>query len=139
VGGPVSSETPVRPDTYYGVSKIAGEALGRLYHDKFGLSIACIRIGSFANRPTEPRHLSTWLSPRDCVDLIRACLSANDLKFSILYGISNNARAWWDLEPARQLGYRPRDNAENFASEIAAGASGPYQGGSRFTNPSSTN
>jgi nucleoside-diphosphate-sugar epimerase len=30
-----------RPDTRYGVSKVFGEALGRLYADKYGLSVAC--------------------------------------------------------------------------------------------------
>ena len=45
-----------RPDTRYGVSKVFGEALGRLYADKYGLSVACLRIGTFVNaRPAEGR------------------------------------------------------------------------------------
>ncbi len=36
-----------RPDTRYGVSKVFGEAVGRLYADKYGLSVACLRIGTF--------------------------------------------------------------------------------------------
>lgn len=43
--------------------KAFGEALGRLYADKFGLEVVCIRIGSFLAEPTEARHLSTWLMP----------------------------------------------------------------------------
>ena len=39
-------ESP-RPDSRYGVSKVFGEALGRLYADKHGMSVACLRIGSF--------------------------------------------------------------------------------------------
>jgi uronate dehydrogenase len=42
----ITTTDPVRPDTFYGVSKAFGEALGSLYHDKFGLRVACIRIGS---------------------------------------------------------------------------------------------
>ena len=40
--------------------------------------------------------------------------------FELLYGISANTRAWWDLEPGRALGYHPVDDAENFAAEIEA-------------------
>ena len=36
-----------RPDGFYGVSKVAGEALCRLYSDKFDLSTIVIRIGSY--------------------------------------------------------------------------------------------
>ena len=103
----VRVDTPVRPDSFYGFGKAACEALCSLYHDRYGLSVACLRIGSFRDRPTTRRHLSTWLSPGDAVRLVDACLSAPDLGFSILYGISGNTRAWWDLGPARALGYEP--------------------------------
>ncbi|WP_439673487.1 hypothetical protein [Embleya sp. MST-111070] len=58
------------------MSKVAVEALGRLYADKFGLSVVCLRIGSFVPAPAEPRHLATWLSPRDAVGYFRAALTA---------------------------------------------------------------
>ena len=35
-----------RPDTYYGVSKATNEALGSLYHDRYGIDVLCMRIGS---------------------------------------------------------------------------------------------
>src|SRR5262245_59293538 len=51
VGQPVDPALPPRPDSRYGVSKVFGESLGRLYADKHGLSVACLRIGSFRERP----------------------------------------------------------------------------------------
>ena len=50
-----------RPDGRYGVSKVFGEAVGRLYADKYGLSVACLRIGTFRtpDRPSEARQLLT--------------------------------------------------------------------------------
>ena len=43
--------SPPRPDGLYGVSKVFGEALASLYHDKFGIETAIVRIGScFPNR-----------------------------------------------------------------------------------------
>ncbi len=72
-----------RPDTRYGVSKVFGEALGRLYADKYGLSVACMRIGTFVNpdRPREARQLLTWISHRDMVQLVRRCIDSPALSF----------------------------------------------------------
>ena len=60
------------PDTYYGVSKVAGEALGSLYHYRYGLDSICIRILTCAERPPDVRSLSTWLSPDDAGRLFEA-------------------------------------------------------------------
>lgn len=113
-------DVPVRPDTYYGLSKVFGEAAARLYADKYGMEIACLRIGSCFERPRSVRMLSTWLSPGDVARLVDACLTAPDLRFATVYGTSANTRGWWDLGPARALGYQPLDNAEVFAEEMLA-------------------
>jgi uronate dehydrogenase len=111
-----------RPDTRYGVSKVFGEALGRLYADKYGLSVACLRIGSFLtpDRPTDARQLLTWISHRDMVQLVRRCIDHPDYHFVIVYGVSNNLRSRWDNSNVKFLGYRPEDDAEVFAAEILA-------------------
>jgi uronate dehydrogenase len=111
-----------RPDSFYGFGKAACEALCSLYHDRHGLRVACLRIGSFRARPTNRRELSTWLSPGDAVKLVDACIRSTDLGFAIVYGISGNTRGWWDLAPARALGYSPADDAEVWASEIESTA-----------------
>jgi uronate dehydrogenase len=107
-----------RPDGYYGVTKVLGEALGRLYADKFGLEVACLRIGSFRERPEDRRQLSTWISPADMVHLVRCCIDAKHFHFVIAYGVSANTRSNWNNAGAAVLGYRPRDNAEQFVNEI---------------------
>lgn len=112
-------EMPVRPDSLYGASKAFGESLGRYYVDRYGLEVVCLRIGSFqpdsavVERQSD-RILSTWLSHRDCVQLVQRSIEA-DVRFGIYYGISGNTRAYWDLQNARrELGYAPQDNAEDF-------------------------
>ena len=134
----ITASDPVRPDTYYGVSKVFGEALGRMYHDKFGLRVACIRIGSALPRPLDERHLSTWLSPGDLARLVTTCLTSPDLGFAIVYGVSNNRRGWWDLEPGRRLGYEPQDDSELFAGHVEKIPPYEFQGGEKFTGPGST-
>lgn len=111
-----------RPDSLYGVSKVFGEALGRMYADKYGLSVACLRIGTLraVDRPSESRHLLTWLSHRDMAQLARRCIDHPNYHFVVAYGVSNNLRNRWDNTPAKFLGYRPQDNAEDFAAEVLA-------------------
>ena len=123
------------PDGLYGATKAFGEALGRMYAGRFGLEVVCVRIGSFEERPSEPRHLHTWLSHGDAIRLFRACLDApSPLGFRVVYGVSNNARNWWSLDAARALGYEPRDDAERYAAEIAGSYDSPIQAG-RFAEP----
>jgi uronate dehydrogenase len=129
----LTGDEPPRPDTLYGVTKVYGEALGRLYADKFGLGVVCVRIGTFAQRPREQRHLATWLSPGDAVRLFAACLSAPAPGFRIVYGVSTNRRLYWDLGSAHALGYEPQDDAETFAPDVE-GELYPLQGGP-FTEP----
>jgi NAD+ dependent glucose-6-phosphate dehydrogenase len=126
------ASAPVRPDSLYGVSKLFGEAIGRLYADRHGMDVICLRIGAVrenddptnvqAGRPFEPlpvltadesrqRLRAVWLSHRDCAQLIRRALDA-DVHWAVVYGISNNPRRLWDLAGARELlGYEPEDSA----------------------------
>jgi uronate dehydrogenase len=128
-GERISPELPVRPDSFYGVSKACGENLGRLYADKHGLQVICVRIGTFAERPTTPRHLSTWLSPRDAVELFWRCLLAPDIGFTVVYGTSATRRGWWDPGPIDQLGYRPLDDAEEWARVVNSADADPTESG----------
>lgn len=128
----VTAESPPRPDGLYGVSKVAVESLGRLYADKFGLSVVCLRIGSFEEAPSEPRHLSTWLSPRDCLGFVRAAITAPDARFETLYAVSANTRRFWAISAGEWWSYAPVDDAEAFVSRLAASghpAGGDPQGG----------
>ncbi|GAA1527747.1 NAD(P)-dependent oxidoreductase [Actinomadura kijaniata] len=127
----VSPDLPPRPDGLYGVSKVAVEALGRLYADRFGLQVVCLRIGSFEAEPTESRHLATWLSHRDGAGFVRAALTLPGVDFLTVYAVSDNSRRLWELSD--EIGYVPRDDAEEYAARIpdadAFFTGDPIQGG----------
>jgi uronate dehydrogenase len=112
------ADAPPRPDTYYGAAKVAMEALGSLYADRYGMDVVCLRIGSAFPEPTALRHLSTWLSPADTVSLVDAALTAPSPGFAVVWGVSANTRNWWDLSAARALGYDPQDDAEVYADAL---------------------
>lgn len=126
--GPLPADAPPRPDTFYGVSKVALEALGALYVERHGMDVVALRIGSFQPRPTGPRALATWLSPGDCVRLVHAALTAPSPGFAQVWGISANTRAWWSLAEGHALGYHPLDDAEAYAPEILAGVEPDWTG-----------
>jgi uronate dehydrogenase len=136
-----------RPDGFYGLSKMWGEGLARLYWDKHGIESVCIRIGSCVEKPMEFRHLSTWLGFDDLLQLIERSIEVPDLGFEVVWGVSANTRSYWDNSGAERLGYRPVQNAEDYAAEILAkpnkmdAVGQRYQGGSfasfDFSRPAS--
>jgi uronate dehydrogenase len=133
----IGTGLPVRPDSRYGVSKAYGEALGAYYADKFGLRVLAIRIGNVADRPVDLRRMSIWVSPEDLAQLVRIGLEHPGLHYEVVYGVSDNARGWWDNEAAFRLGYRPagrsedhRDGALAAQAKLAADPIGDlFQGG----------
>ncbi|MEJ7138011.1 NAD-dependent epimerase/dehydratase family protein [Amphibiibacter pelophylacis] len=129
-----------RPDGWYGLSKMWGEGIGRMYWDKHGVETVAVRIGSCLAQPTEFRHLSTWLSHDDFVRLMDCAVQAPDVGFQVVWGISANTRSYWDnSEAARAIGYWPQDNAETYAADLLLQpnpldpVAQRYQGGSFVT------
>ena len=140
---PVPDYAFAKPDTYYGVSKVATEGIAALYHNRYGMDAICVRILTCTERPVERRALSTWLSPDDTGRLFEACLTAPSPGFRVIWGVSANTRGpFVSLAEANALGYYPEDDAEIYAAEILAGDDRPdedvpelqYLGGP-FTSP----
>jgi uronate dehydrogenase len=116
----IGTNASVRPDTRYGLSKAFGEALGALYAFKHGLRVFNIRIGNVGDKPLDGRRLGIWLKTEDLAQLVRIGLEHPDVHYEIVYGMSNNAAAWWDNSNAFRLGYRPTGVAEDFRAEAMA-------------------
>lgn len=113
-------DCPFRPDGFYGLSKMWGEGLARMYWDKHGIESICVRIGTCLPKPAEFRHLSTWLGHADLFHLIERCIAAENVGFLTVWGVSDNVRSYWDNAQAARLGYRPQQDAEDHAPEILA-------------------
>ena len=118
------------PDSLYGASKAAGEALCQFYSVKFSMDIVCLRIGSCYEAPENARMLSTWLSPADFVRLTRASLTSSSAGFRLVWGVSANTRRWWSTAGGDAIGFWPQDNAERFAELYRTSPPDPeYVGG----------
>lgn len=128
----VDTDEPYRPDGLYGVWKAFGETLGRYYSEKYGMQVACVRIGSItqADDPRDEsvressgwlgltgeqkfkRYAATWMSQRDFARLVR-CILARDVPYAVVYGVGDNLTRFWDLEPGRAVyGFWPQDGVK---------------------------
>ena len=133
----LEARSVTRPDSYYGVSKVFGEALASMYFDKFGIETASIRIGSCYPEPQDHRMLATWMSYDDFIRLIERVFTVPKLGCPIIYGASANNASWWDNRETAYVGWVPQDNAEVFRAKLDAKMQAPdsddpralYQGG----------
>ena len=116
----IGVDAPHRPDTFYGLAKCFAEDLGRLYWEKRGLESAHMRILSCTPKPNNARAIGSWLSYDDLTRLVTRCIDTPVVGFSVVYGVSANDRAPVDNRGAAHLGYRPRDNAEDWREEVYA-------------------
>ncbi|AFZ73617.1 NAD-dependent epimerase/dehydratase family protein [Natronobacterium gregoryi] len=113
------------PDTYYGVTKAFGEALGSYYAKRHGIDVVALRIGWLLTRDElrseiedrddagERYARAMWLSPADCQRLMAAAVTVPlEQTLTTAHGISNNTRRFLSLtETMIELGYRPRDDS----------------------------
>ena len=108
--------SPPRPGNMYGVAKLAGEAMGRYYSEAHDMSVICIRLGRVTaeNEPDSPRNTAVYLSQRDAAQIVWRCVEAPaDVRYGIVYGVSDNRTRFRDLEHTENLvGYVPLDGAE---------------------------
>lgn len=120
------ADVRVRPNTFYGVSKAALEALGSYYHDRYAMDVICLRIASRFSEPQNVRMLSTWLSPADAGRLFIAALGPAATGFKTIWGVSRNTRGYLARAAGEAIGFQALDDAEVFADQILeAAASNP--------------
>ena len=115
----IGIDAPHRPDTFYGLAKCFTEDLGSMYWDKRQMESVHLRILSAA-QVNNARALGSWLSYDDLIHLVERAIDTPSVGFSVIYGVSNNDRAPVDNAKASFLGYRPKDNAEQFAEKVLA-------------------
>lgn len=120
----VKTSEPVNPGDLYGVSKCFGEALGRYMAEQENLSVIAIRIGSFQPAESVRKEsgigmVDAWVSQRDLNQLIGKCIDAEEIKFAIFHGLSDNRFKRLDISDARELvGYAPEDDASREIPEV---------------------
>jgi nucleoside-diphosphate-sugar epimerase len=137
----VDHTDPVRPDSYYAVTKLFGETLGRYYVEYMdapeqfyaarigwvlgpeydspygpaerGVDRGEYERGSEAYRETVARARTLWCSRRDMARFVDCALRDDAVSFDAFGVRSAGERQWLDVEHARRvLGFDPVDDAD---------------------------
>jgi nucleoside-diphosphate-sugar epimerase len=111
-GPKIGSATPPRPVTPYGVSKAMGEIAGRCAVDEGQLgSFVAVRIGAYPARPpVGEEQARLWVGRGDLHSLLRSCLETPFDGFHVVYGVSAQSNAPFDLSHTRRLlAWNPRE------------------------------
>jgi len=112
----IGPDSPIRPDSPYGVGKAFAEIASRHYAERYDISCLCLRVGTVRrdNRPHRAREYATLLTHADLAHLVDCALRAPlELRHGIYYGVSANTWRFWDVANARdELGFEPHDDAE---------------------------
>jgi uronate dehydrogenase len=114
----VSPALPPRPDSQHDVFKVLGETMLQNYYDRHNIRPVSLRIGTYRTEPIDQRSLATWLSPADVAQLVDLSLRHPDPGCMIVNGYSNNTRLKTHDPNWSVLGYKPRDNAEDYRETL---------------------
>ncbi len=111
---PIALDAPFRPDSLYAVSKMFGEGLSRLYHDKFGIECLAIRICTAGN-PGTNREARLWFNRDDMARMVGHGLDVPVLGHRTVFGISNRENAFFYNEDDADWHFAPEHNGSELA------------------------
>lgn len=117
-GGPkIGSADSPRPLSPYGISKALGEQAGRMFVDQGQLrSFVAVRIGAYApeSYKSDDRLRALWIGTHDIRALLRRCVESTADGFHVVYGVSAQSTAPYDLTYTRDfLSWKPHQNSLN--------------------------
>ena len=129
---PTGVEMLPRPNSLYGVTKVMGETMGRLYHDKHKLEFIAIRLGAFESYDSpnlkHRGYRSIWLSPDDAAAVFCAAIDKEGLGYGIVNATSITPTERLALQPARDLlGWEPHDSISDEGFTLANGEFHPIE------------
>ncbi|MGP8080676.1 MAG: NAD-dependent epimerase/dehydratase family protein [Dehalococcoidales bacterium] len=127
--GLIKLDDPPAPDSFYGVSKLFGEDLGRYYSRFYGIKVVSLRIGwaecekmkiqiQSSDSAIKDHVRVMYLSKRDLIDITDRALQI-DTDYLNAYAVSDNKPAVFDLtETRKNLGFNPEDNAKDWEANL---------------------
>jgi len=139
----VDHDSSPRPDSYYAVSKLFGEDLGRYFVEQrdapssfYAMRLGTLRTPEYdhpysdAERAVErgefepdseeyertvARQKAMWLSRRDIARAVDTILQDESVTFDYFYMLSGNSATWIDLEYTKEvLGFEPVDDGDGW-------------------------
>jgi len=121
------------PDSFYGLSKVFGEALCGLFAKRYGLRTLLIRLGNADPTVSDARRAALWSGAADLSQLVAIGLEHPDVHLELVYGVSRCLGGLFSNERAEQLGYRPeQDAADHLGADYLSFEAMPATDGPEF-------
>jgi uronate dehydrogenase len=135
-GTAIPVEVPPRPDGWYGVSKVFGEAALAFYAHSHGFSGVSLRIGNSNAVVADERLTHMWISFRDLAAIATRALQRTEPGHIAVYATADCADPFFDNSGLSALGIRTSDRPEDHLADgsgamtsVATGIAGQAVGG----------
>lgn len=125
---PLPADARPRPDGWYAVSKIWGEAVMALYGDAHGMTTTSLRIGNCGPDVPDERRSRMWISHRDLAALIMLALDRADVGHLAVFACAECDDPFFDISGARALGFTPRDRPTDHLAHPGVNVEPPPEG-----------
>ncbi len=116
-GDRFDEDAPPRPDSHYAASKLHGEALCRVYHEKAGLTVACLRLGSVTALEADSDP-GAWISPEDVAQMIGIALALPRPSFEVFHAVADFDGGPLPPSRAARYGYACRRPGGPYAAAL---------------------
>lgn len=110
---PIPNSAPPRPDSWYGISKIWGEAVMAYYTDVHGLITTSLRIGNTGEKVPDERRTHMWISQRDMAGIIETGLMRRERSHRAVFTTGTCREPFFDNSGLEGLGFKPQDKVEH--------------------------
>jgi uronate dehydrogenase len=103
------------PGNHYALTKVWAEEMGAMASRLYGLEVVAARIAWMVRNADEAKRMDelgfydVYLSPRDAARFFRVAIEAPVIDEPVMFVAGPEAEERLDLEPARRLGFVPRD------------------------------
>lgn len=104
-GPKIGSDIAPCPVNSYGLSKAFGETAGRMFVDQGRLSsFVAVRVGYYSSLPViDSEFRNLWIGANDIRALLRKCVEETFDGFHVVYGVSAQTSAPYDLSYTESL------------------------------------
>jgi uronate dehydrogenase len=125
---PLADTAPPRPDGFYGISKIFGEAVMAYYADAHGMATTSLRIGNCGPDVPDERCRHMWISFRDLAALVQLAVEREDTGHRAVFATADCATPFFDNASAKAMGFVTRDHPDDHLRDPAVADAAPAAG-----------
>lgn len=124
----VGTDAPPRPDGWYGLNKVWGEALLTHYADANSFSAWSFRIGNAHAKVGDERRTHMWISHTDLAEIAKRALDSGRIGHKAIFTTADCPSPYFDNSGIAELGYATRDNPMDNLADPAIASEKPPAG-----------